>query len=136
MALLPAVAVSLAFLAPPQPAFSPVGDPGFDSQAYYEAQVSAWQRRQRNLAIGVGISSAAVASGALAMVVGSYRAKKQCEVSFCEGTPFLIGIIVGAPLIIAGTASTLGFGIALGKHRNNHPQARLSLAPGALHLRF
>ncbi len=102
-------------------------------------RMATWTKRRNGLAVGLGISLGAMVGGALSIGLGSVRARNQCRDSFCEGTPFFVGLIVGAPLLILGFAGALGTGIAWGVHVERRPQKlawRLQPSVGGLTLRF
>ncbi|MBK6920821.1 MAG: hypothetical protein IPH07_25720 [Deltaproteobacteria bacterium] len=102
-------------------------------------RMAAWTKRRNGLAVGLGISLGAMVGGALSIGLGSVRARNQCRDSFCEGTPFFVGLIVGAPLLILGFAGALGTGVAWGVHVERRPPKlawRLQPTAGGLTLRF
>lgn len=133
--------LSVALLA--EPVTEPITTPLGTTSAPVVTPVSdairlrAWHNKRRDLLVGLGVSVAAIAGGIAAIVVGRYRAQVQCRGgSFCEGTPYFVGIVVGAPLIAVGGGASLGIGIALGVHGGRRPTPTLSMAPTALSLRF
>lgn len=125
---------------PPAPVYAmPAPDGPRPASFDTDARMQAWTKRRNALAIGLGVSLGAMVGGALSMGLGSVRAKNQCRDSFCEGTPFFVGLAVGAPLLVLGFAGALGTGIAWGVHVGRRPRAtawRLQPSAGGLTLRF
>ncbi len=83
-----------------------------------------WNSRRRWLWAGFGLSAAHIGAGAASIGLGAFRAARQCAGgNFCEGTPYFVGLGIGAPLMVAGTVSTLVFTGLLISHAHKRPSA-------------
>lgn len=127
----PAPAPAPVYAMPPPDGPRPIGEDA--------ARMAAWTKRRNGLAAGLAVSLGAMVGGALSIGLGSVRARNQCRDSFCEGTPFFVGLVIGAPLLILGFAGALGTGVAWGVHAPRRPSKlawQLRPAAGGLTLRF